>query len=66
MVAQWTGAIVGKMHIHKISNTDLAQKLGVSDAWVSMVLNGHRNPAGAEARFNAALDELIAKRGDTP
>lgn len=56
---EWTGDLVGLMHNHKITFSQLAQKLGVTNRYVSMVLNGHRNPAGAEDRFRAAVNSLI-------
>lgn len=59
MPAQWTGDLVGQMHKHKISKGRLAEKLGMTREYVSMVLNGHRDPAGAEEKFRAALEELI-------
>lgn len=59
MPAQWTGDMVGKMHNNRITMTQVAEKLGVTKAYVCMVLNGHRNQKGAEQKFNAALDELI-------
>ena len=62
MPAQWTGDMVGKMHNNRITMTQVAEKLGVTKAYVCMVLNGHRNPKGAEQRFMAALDELIKER----
>ncbi len=60
MLAQWTADLVGQMHKHKISKTQLADHMGVTREYVSMVLNGHRDPAGAEQRFRAAVDELIS------
>ena len=65
MPEKWTGEVVGLMHIHKISAKDLASKLGVTNRYLSMILNGHRSPAGAEARFRAALNELIANKGES-
>jgi hypothetical protein len=62
MPAQWTGDMVGKMHNNRITMTQVAEKLGVTKAYVCMVLNGHRNPKGAEQRFMAALDELIKEK----
>lgn len=59
MPAQWTWELVGQMHKHKITNKRLADALGVTPEYVSMVLNGHRDPAGAEEKFRAALDKLI-------
>lgn len=62
MPAQWTGELVGKMHNNRVSSQELAAKIGCSTKWLSMVLNGHCSPKGAEQRFNAALDELIKER----
>lgn len=59
MLAQWIADLVGKMHKFKISKKALAEHLGVTPEYVSMVLNGHREPAGAEQKFTAAVDELI-------
>lgn len=59
MPKKWTGDLVGLMHTYSISNIQLANKLGVTDNYVSMILNGHREPEGAEQRFRAALDALI-------
>ena len=62
MLKEWTGELVGVMHCRKISAMQLAEKLGVTNRYVSMVLNGHREPKNAEARFRAALDELISEQ----
>lgn len=62
MPAQWTGDMVGKMHNNRVTMTQLAERLGVTKSYVCMVLNGHRNPKGAEQRFMAALDELIKEK----
>lgn len=60
MPKDWTGDLVGLMHNKKISSTQLANQLGVTLQYVSMVLNGKREPSGAEEKFRAALEELIA------
>ena len=62
MPAQWTGELVGKMHIYSVSYRELADRIGCSNKWLSMVINGHRSPKNAEQRFNAALDELIKEK----
>ena len=62
MLAQWTGNLVGQMHNYKITFSQLAEKLHVTNRYVSMVLNGHREPAGAEERFCKAVEEIIAAR----
>lgn len=63
MLAQWTGDIVGRMHRHRVTITQLAQEMGVSREYLSMILNGHRAPQGIEERMTFALDNLISKRG---
>ena len=62
MLAQWIGEIVGQMHNNKISKSQLAEHMGVSREYVSMILNGHRDPAGAESRFRDAVSEIIAHK----
>lgn len=59
---KWTGNLVGLMHDYKISKTDLANELGVSREYVSMVLNEHRKPFGAQEQFESAANNLIKKR----
>ena len=66
MLKKWTGDLVGLMHDNKISKTKLAEKLCVRREYVSMVLNGHREPAGAEDKFRKAVDELIADSANVP
>lgn len=66
MPAQWTGDVVGQMHLHHITKRELADGLGVTPEYVSMVLNGHREPGGAEERFRAALEQLIAEQKNSP
>ncbi|NLH02494.1 helix-turn-helix transcriptional regulator [Caproiciproducens galactitolivorans] len=62
MPANWTAQLIAKLHLNRISKKQLAEQLGYTPEYVSMVLNGHRNPNGAEAEFSKALDELIQKK----
>ena len=62
MPKEWTGNLVGLMHNNRISNLQLAKELGVTDRYVSMVLNGHRDPPGAEERFTTAVRKIIEER----
>lgn len=64
MNAQWTGDVVGKMHVYSLTNKDLARKMGYSDAYVCKLLNGKREPKDAEAKVRAALDDFIAERNE--
>lgn len=65
MVQKWTGRLVGKMHNERIKAEDIASELGVSTAYVSMILNGKRNPPNAKERFEAAVTAIIEKRKPT-
>lgn len=60
MPKEWTGDLVGLMHTHEISFSQLANELGVTNRYVSMVLNSHREPVGAETKFREAVNRLIA------
>ncbi len=60
MSQKWTGELVGLLHDYKITQNQLADQLGLSFQYVSMVLRGHRAPPDAEQRFRAALDALIS------
>lgn len=62
MPAQWTGEIIGKMHLYHITAKELSAQLGYNPKYVSTVLNGHRNPKNAEQTFRQALDELIQQK----
>lgn len=58
MPEDWTGEIVGVMHINKISHQKLADKLGWHVKYLSAVLNGKRTPKKAEEKIREALKEL--------
>lgn len=63
MPEKWTGELIGKMHNNRITNDDLAAKMGVTKSYISMILNGSRNPKGAQERMEEAVDAIIAQRG---
>lgn len=62
MPAQWTGDIIGQMHLHRIQKRNLAEELSVTPEYVSMVLNGRRDPPDAEQKFREALARLVARK----
>ena len=66
MLKKWIGEVVCEMHIHRISNKQLASHLGVSVEYISMILNGHREPVGIEDRLRKAICELSSteERGE--
>lgn len=51
MPAQWTADLIGEMHLARVSKKQLAERLGVTPEYVSMVLNGHREPDGAAGQI---------------
>lgn len=62
MPEKWTGRIVGKMHNERITYDELAKELGVTKAYISMILNGARKPDGAEERIKNAISSILKKR----
>ena len=60
MLAQWTGEVIGKMHLNKITAKRLAEHLGYNPKYVSAILNGKRTPKNAEQVFRKAVDDLSA------
>ena len=65
MLAQWIGELVGQMHNNRVSKTQLAEQMGVSREYVSMVLNGRRCPTGAKERFCAAVAQIIVRKNNS-
>ena len=55
----WIANAVGKMHVNRISNIDIAKKLNFTVGYVSMILNGKKTPKDAETRIMSAIDEII-------
>ena len=62
MPEKWTGNLIGRMHNANISQDELAEELGVSPAYVSMILNGRRMPDGAKKRLEEAFQSVSAKK----
>lgn len=58
----WTGEVIKKMHIHEIGMKELAAAMNVTPAYISMILNGHRQPPTARATIENTLEQLIAAK----
>ena len=58
MPAQWTAEIIGEMHLAGVTARQLAAEMGWHDKYLSAVMNGHREPKGAEEKVRAALARL--------
>lgn len=59
MLAQWTGEVVGQMHVYGISHKSLAAKIGWHEKYLSQVMNGRVCPKNAEDKVKHALGQLI-------
>lgn len=62
MPKPWTGKLVGKMHVNDVTVQDLADELGFSRGYVSMLLNSEREPRGTRSRLEAAYEAVIQRR----
>lgn len=62
MPEKWTGNLIGRLHNERITFDELAAEVGWSKAYISMILNGARSPAGAKEKLEAAVDSILAKR----
>ncbi len=62
MIAQWTAEVVGQMHIHNITQQELAEELGCTREYVNIILNGKRSPAGIEEKVRVALHNAVSKK----
>lgn len=58
MLKKWIGEVVGEMHIRKISANQLAEHMGMTPEYISMILNGHREPKDIEDRLRKAIEEI--------
>lgn len=58
----WAGDLIKQMYLRRVTRSELAKELGVTKSWVSQVLSGTRKAKGAETRFCAALDVIIARK----
>lgn len=62
MPEAWTGKLIGKMHNNGISYNDLGAKLCITNQYISLILNGVRNPSGMREKMEKAVDELIQEK----
>lgn len=62
MPAQWTADLLGEMHLARVTAKQLAAEVGWNEKYLSVVLNGHREPKNAEQTLRAALARLVEKK----
>lgn len=61
-MSDWIAIAVGKMHVNKISHAELATKMGYTREYVTMLLNGKKEPDGIGKRILQAINDIIAER----
>ena len=66
MSKEWTGHIVGLLHTHRITQTELAAELGLTAQYISMVLNGKKHSNGIQERMENAIQAIVERRTATP
>ena len=62
MAEEWTGRIVGMLHTHRVKQAELAEEMGVTAQYVSMVLNGKKSPKGIDERMETAIQAIVDRR----
>jgi len=60
MLEQWTGDVVGKMHVHGVTVKQLAIHMGVRPEYLSKLLSGSRKTKNAEKMIRTALQDLLS------
>lgn len=60
----WIANVVGKMHVNKITQNALAEKMGIRRDYLNKILNGIEKPTNVKERVTKALDDLIAERSE--
>lgn len=65
MPKAWTGEVVKQLHINGIAQKELAEEMGYTKEYMSMVLNSKREPSDVQTRIEEAISSIIKKRGDS-
>lgn len=60
MPAKWTAELLGQMHLSGVTAKRLAEEVGWNPKYLSVVLNGHKEPRDAEKKLKAALQRLTS------
>lgn len=58
---KWAAAIVAELHMNRITQRMLAKELGVTEEYVSMLLNGKAKSNGMEQRMRNAINAIAGK-----
>jgi len=61
----WTGDLIGRMHNAGVNAAELAEEIGCTKAYVSMIFHGSRAPEGAKERFESAFRAILDRRANS-
>lgn len=61
MREQWTGDLIGQLHVAGITCKALAKEAGLHEKYVSQILNGRVHPKGAQEKLFAAFGRIRDK-----
>ena len=62
MPEKWTGRLIGRLHNEKITYEELSKEMGVTKAYISMILNGARKPEGIRERMESAVSAIVERK----
>lgn len=62
MPEKWTGRLIGNMHNERVTYEELGNELGVSKAYVCMILNGQKKPKDGRAKLEGAFRAIVERR----
>lgn len=62
MPEKWTGNLIGQMHCNNVTLEDLANEMGCTKAYISMILNCRRKPPKARERLEEAFKSVLKKK----
>lgn len=65
MPAKWTADLLGDMHLAGITAKQLAKEVGWNPKYLSVVLNGHKEPRDAESKLRSAFTRLVERTNTT-
>ncbi len=57
----WTADVVGRMHKIRLTGKRLAERAGITNAYLSSVLNSHKGTEETKQRVIAALESFEAE-----
>lgn len=59
---KWTGKLLGDMHVNNVTNRDLANELGVTEQYISMIMHSKRSAKNGKERLEAAYHSILERR----